>query len=144
MDRSPEQHFTVALKLRIDWSELDYFGHVNNVSFFKYIQASRVNYWDQVGLTASHRATNIGPMLASSKCDFKRPLFYPGNIDILSRVEFIGNTSFSIVHRILDDQGEVAAEAQDVMVMFDFNKNEKIPFPPDLRSKIEALEKRTF
>lgn len=144
MNQASGQDFTVTLNLRIDWSELDYFGHVNNVSFFKYIQASRVNYWDQVGLTESHRATNIGPMLATSKCDFKRPLFYPGNISILSRVEFIGNTSFSIVHKILNEEGDVAAEAQDVMVMFDFNKHQKIPFPADLRKKIETLKHKTF
>jgi acyl-CoA thioester hydrolase len=33
-----EIQFPVKLQLRLDWSELDYFGHVNNVSFFKYIR----------------------------------------------------------------------------------------------------------
>lgn len=139
-----EKDFQVELKLRIDWSELDYFGHVNNVSFFKYIQASRVNYWDQIGLTKFHRETNVGPILVSSKCDFKQPLFYPGQIRIQSRVDFIKNTSFGIYHRILDDKGQISAEAQDVMVIFDFNKNEKISFSKELRDKIEQLEKRTF
>ncbi len=139
-----ETYFPVELTLRIDWSELDYFGHVNNVSFFKYIQAARVNYWDQIGLTQSHRSTNIGPMLASCKCDFKRPLFYPGRVTLLSRVEFIGNTSFSLCHRLIDHTGQIAAEAQDVMVMFDFNKNEKVPFPQDLRMKISALENKSL
>jgi acyl-CoA thioester hydrolase len=139
-----EKDFPVELKLRIDWSELDYFGHVNNVSFFKYIQASRVNYWDNIGLTKSHRKTNIGPMLASCKCDFKQPLFYPGEIIIHSRVDLIKNTSFSICHRILNDKGQIAAEAQDIMVMFDFNKNEKIIFPKELKEKIEKLERKIF
>jgi acyl-CoA thioester hydrolase len=110
--------FPVKLEIRIDWSELDYFGHVNNVSFFKYIQASRVNFWDIIGLTESHRNTNIGPLLASCKCDFKKPLYYPGNITVQAGVAFIGNTSFSLHHRIVDDANEIAAEAQDVMVMF--------------------------
>lgn len=136
--------FPVKLQLRIDWSELDYFGHVNNVAFFKFIQAARVNYWDQIGLTQSHRETNIGPMLASCKCDFKQPLFYPGEITLLTRVAFIKNTSFSFAHSILNEKGELAAEAQDVMVMFDFNKNEKVIFPNHLRAKMEKLESRTF
>ncbi len=139
-----EAVFPIKLPLRIDWSELDYFGHVNNVSFFKYIQASRVNYWDSIGLTASHRETHIGPMLASCKCDFRRPLFYPGQVTLLARVDFIKNTSFGICHRLIDDKGEIVAEAQDIMVMFDFNKNEKVPFPKDLKEKIEQLEGRTF
>lgn len=139
-----EHNFPVKLQLRIDWSELDYFRHVNNVSFFKYIQASRVNYWDKIGLTESHKNTNIGPMLASCKCDFKKPLFYPGQVTILARVDFIKNTSFSICHQIIDENGEIAAEAQDIMVMFDFNRNEKVVFPIALKEQIEKIENKIF
>lgn len=136
--------FHIHLKLRIDWSEMDYFKHVNNVSFFKYIQSSRVHYWDQIGLNQSHEETNIGPILASSKCDFKRPLFYPGHVTIWSRVNYIKNTSFGICHKLLNDKHELVAEAQDVIVLYDFNKNEKTQFPKALKNKIEHLEKRTF
>ena len=139
-----EKDFPVELNLRIDWSDLDYFGHVNNISFFKYIQASRVNYWDRIGLTKSHRDTNVGPVLASCKCDFKQPLFFPGQITIFSRVDFIKNTSFSICHRIINEKGQIVAEAQDIIVMFDFNKNEKISFPKDLKKSIENIENKTF
>ncbi|MES2779397.1 MAG: thioesterase family protein [Bacteroidota bacterium] len=139
-----EPTFPVQLDLRIDWSELDYFGHVNNVSFFKYIQASRVYYWDHIGLTQSHRATNIGPMLVSCKCDFKQPLFYPGHVSILSRVEFIKNTSFGIQHRLLNSSHETVAEAHDIMVLFDFNTNQKVLIPQALRDSIEQLEKPSF
>ncbi|GIV28450.1 MAG: hypothetical protein KatS3mg027_2264 [Bacteroidia bacterium] len=55
------ENFNIALKLRIDWSELDYFGHVNNVSFFKYIQAGRVNYWEKIGLIEYYKQHKIGP-----------------------------------------------------------------------------------
>ncbi|MES2558998.1 MAG: thioesterase family protein [Bacteroidota bacterium] len=137
-----ELFFPVQLDLRIDWSELDYFGHVNNVSFFKYIQASRVHYWDQIGLTQSHLDTNIGPLLASCTCDFKQPLHYPGTVSIQSRVNFIKNTSFGIQHRLLNKHNEVVAEAQDILVMFDYNNNEKISVPQTLRDTINALEKR--
>jgi acyl-CoA thioester hydrolase len=130
----------VHLTLRVDWSELDYFRHVNNVSFFKYIQSARVNYWDQIGLTLMHQQTNVGPMLASCQCHFKAPLFYPSTIQIVTQCHTIGNTSFGFTHRIFNEQEQLAAEAQDVMVMFDFNKNLKVPFPEELRRKIEALE----
>jgi acyl-CoA thioester hydrolase len=136
--------FKVVLTLRIDWSEMDMYGHVNNVSYFKYVQAARVNYWEQVGITEHHAASNIGAMLAGSKCTFKRPLFYPGTVRIESRVEFIKNTSFGIVHRLLDSDGNIAAEAEDVIVMFDFTKNEKSPFPPFIKQRIEELEGKSF
>lgn len=136
--------FPVKHVLRIDWSELDYFMHVNNVSFFKYIQSARVNYWDQIGLTQSHLETNVGPMLASVNCEFRKPLFYPGQVTILSRTEFIKNTSFGFHHLLLNDAGEVAAEAHDVMVMFDFAANKKMPFPAGFRENIGKLANKRF
>ncbi|HYG15478.1 MAG TPA: acyl-CoA thioesterase [Bacteroidia bacterium] len=137
-------HYPVELPLRIDWSELDLFGHVNNVAFMKYVQASRVNYWDTIGLTKLYDETRQGPMLASTACRFKKPLFYPGSIIVKARVDFIKTTSFGIHHIIVDHAGDIAAEAEDVIVMFDFNTGVKIPFPPDLRAAVEKLEGKRF
>jgi acyl-CoA thioester hydrolase len=139
-----ESKYPVKLNIRLDWSEMDLFGHINNVSYFKFIQASRVNYWETIGLTDIHKATNVGPMLASTHCNFKQPLFYPGTIVVEARMDFIKNTSFGIQHRILTPEGEVAAEANDVMVMYDFNKNEKAPFPHELKKIVEKLEDNVF
>ena len=74
--------YQTELILRLDWSDLDYFKHINNVSFFRFIQSARVHYWDCIGLTEYHNETNIGPILASCKCDFINTLHYPGNVTI--------------------------------------------------------------
>ena len=137
-------HFPVKLQLRIDWSEMDLFGHVNNVAYFRYVQAARVNYWEISMLSKLFNEMKLGPILLSTGCQFIKPLFYPGNITVESRVEFIKNTSFGIHHRILNDQDEVAAEAKDVIVTYDFNRNEKIPVPDDFRAAVERIEGRKF
>ena len=134
--------FHVSLPIRIDWSELDYLGHVNNVSYFKYIQSARVHYFELIGLTEMYLETRVGAILLNMSCDFILPLFYPGHIIIQAGMEFIKNTSFGMKFRILNDKGELAAEAKDVLVMFDYNKNEKIPFPESLKQKIQEIEKR--
>jgi acyl-CoA thioester hydrolase len=136
--------FPVKLPLRLDWSEMDLFGHINNVSYFKYIQASRVNYWESIGLTQLHSEMKLGPILASTSCNFLKPLFYPGDIVVQCSLSFIKNTSFGIRHQILNSDGEIAATADDVIVLYDFIKNEKVAMPADLRQKIEALEQRSF
>lgn len=134
----------VQLHLRLDWSEMDMFGHINNFSFFKYIQASRVNYWEVCGFSKTFAETGIGPMLLSTGCRFIQPLFYPGNITVQACVQFIKNTSFGIRHRILNDKGELAAEEEDVIVVFDFNKNEKVPVSAGLKESIAAIEGKEF
>ena len=136
--------FPVKLKLRIDWSEMDLFGHVNNVAYFKYIQASRVNYWEKCRIGEMYNETKIGPILLSTSCKFIKPLHYPGNIIVASRIEFIKNTSFGIHHRILNEHNEIAAEAHDVVVNYDFNKNEKVPVSEQFLKAVEAIEGRKF
>lgn len=134
----------VRLALRIDWSELDLFGHVNNVAYFKYIQASRVHYWDQIGLTHLYSETGFGPMLVSTSCQFRQQLFYPGNIVVEASVRSIGTTSMVIRHRILNEEGKLAAEAEDIVVCFDFKAGAKAPVPGYIRERIESLEGRSF
>jgi acyl-CoA thioester hydrolase len=132
--------FPVKLPLRIDWSEMDLFGHINNVAYFKYIQASRVHYWELTGVAATFHQTRIGPILLSTNCQFIKPLHYPGNIVVESRVEFIKTTSFGIHHRILNPAGEVAAEAHDVIVNYDFEKDEKTPISDVFKQAVSRIQ----
>ena len=130
---------TLELSLRIDWSEMDMYGHVNNVAYFKYIQAARVSFWEQVGIIKSYEQSKVGPILLSASCNFIKPLFYPGNIIISTTVEFLKNTSFGLRHRIFNEQKDLAADAQDVIVYFDFNKNEKVHIAGELRNRLATM-----
>jgi acyl-CoA thioester hydrolase len=142
---SSMEGYNTKLELRIDWSEMDLFAHVNNVSFFKYIQAARVNYWEKLGLNINRPiGQNEGPMLAQTTCQFKKPLHYPGSVSIYTKISFVKNTSFSIQHILVDQNNEVAAEAEDIVVYYDFGKNEKARIPDLLRDKIKLIEQKEF
>ncbi|WP_339661285.1 thioesterase family protein [Croceibacter atlanticus] len=133
------EKFPLTLTLRIDWSETDAYKHVNNVTFIKYMQSARVNFWEETGLATYHTDTNKGPMLVSTKCDFKQQLTYPGNVIIKTRVTHIGTTSFSLKHYILNESNQVSAIGQDVAVCFDFNTQKTFEIPDWLREKMEEF-----
>lgn len=124
------------ISLRIDWSELDIFGHVNNVAFNKYAQAARLNYVDTIGLMQLHRIQNIGFMVAETNCQFKKELLFPGNIHIQTKIDFVKNTSFALEHTMINDNDEIVAIAKDVLVVFDFNKKEKVLIPEEIKKKM--------
>jgi acyl-CoA thioester hydrolase len=128
--------FSRKLEMRIDWSELDAFGHVNNLSIMKYVQAARMVCLDAVGLMQSKSAEGIGPILASINCQFRKPLFYPGLVTVYSRVDDIKNTSFRIQYEVYNDKAEIAAEAKDIIVLFDFNRQAKMAISEDLRKRL--------
>lgn len=124
------------ISLRIDWSELDVFGHVNNVAFNKYAQAARLSYVDTIGLMKLHKTQNIGFMVAETNCQFKKEVLFPGNIHIQTKIDFVKNTSFALEHIMTNDNDELVAIAKDVLVVFDFNKKEKVLIPLTIKEKI--------
>lgn len=131
--------FKLSLELRIDWSDLDMYKHVNNVSFMRYLQSGRVNFWEATGIYKTYEHTNKGTMLVSTHCDFKKPLFYPGTAIVKTRLDFIKNSSFGLEHHILNKNGELCAIGKDVVVCFDFSRDTTFRIPDDLREKLERF-----
>jgi acyl-CoA thioester hydrolase len=131
--------YKTKLVLRIDWADLDLFGHVNNVAFFRYIQAARVNYCDQIGLSSLNE-TPLSFMVASTQCHFKKPLRYPGDLTVYTKIAWIKNTSMQLDHLLLNPLGEVVAEGIDVLVVYDHKTGIKAGFTEALRKSISAIE----
>ncbi len=132
--------FHNQLDLRLDWADLDVFGHVNNIAYFRFVQSSRIAFLNCINLFDFYEQENIGPILLSCKCDFKKPLQYPGSIRCHSQLEFLGNSSFGLQHEIIDlSDNVIAAEAHDVIVLYDFQKGKSTTIPDDLRSRFEAV-----
>lgn len=128
------------IELRIDWSEIDLFGHVNNIAILRYVQTARVNCLEAIGLMQSQAKDKIGPILASTSCQFRKPLFYPGKVTIHSSVDQIKNSSFRVRHSVCNSNREIVAEAQDIIVLFDFHKQNKLTIPNELRKRIRKLQ----
>ncbi len=130
----------MTLTLRIDWSEQDIYGHVNNVSYFKYQQAARVAHWEALDLDNLYEERGVGPVVASVSIQFKKQLHYPGAVRTESRVAFIRNTSFGVDHKMFDDAGDLCAEGHDVIVLYHHERGEAIPVSPRIRQAMEALQ----
>ncbi|MBZ9631059.1 acyl-CoA thioesterase [Salegentibacter sp. LM13S] len=131
--------YKLELELRIDWSDLDMYKHVNNISFMRYMQSGRVNFWEASGIYEMYENTNMGTMLVSTHCDFKKSLYYPGNAIVKTKIDFVKNTSFGLKHLILNEADEVCAEGKDVVVCYDFEKDKTFRIPEDLRTQLSKF-----
>lgn len=136
--------FNTEIKIKLDWSEMDLFGHINNVAYFKYIQAARVNYCELVGINTYNPEQKLSFAVAATNCQFKKPLYYPGEIVVKTKVAWIKNSSLQLDHVIINQNNEVSAEGSDVIVIFDYAANTKVNVPAGVKEKIVKIEKRAF
>ena len=137
--------YPIILTLPILWGDQDAFGHVNNVVYFRWCESARVAYLNDTGLQALMSQANLGPILASIKCDYLRQLNYPDTVRIGARVTRIGNKSVSMEHAIFSDslQG-IVAKSDSVVVLFDYGQQKSCAIPADVRDKIAAVEGKSF
>ncbi|MDT0689937.1 thioesterase family protein [Salegentibacter sp. F188] len=131
--------YKLSLEIRIDWSDLDLYQHVNNVSFMRYLQSGRVNFWEATGIYENYNNSNRGTMLVSTHCNFKKSLYYPGKAIVKTRLGYIKNSSFSLNHLVLNEDGEICAEGEDVVVCYDFDENKTFRIPEELRAILKKF-----
>ena len=137
--------YPIVLTLPILWGDQDAFGHVNNVVYFRWCESARVTYLNDTGLQALMSQANLGPILASIKCDYLRQLNYPDTVRIGARVTRIGNKSVSMEHAIYSDALQaIVAKSDSVVVLFDYGQQKSCLIPANVREKIAAVEGKSF
>lgn len=124
----------------VAWGEQDLFGHVNNIVYFRYFESVRMHFLDRIGVLRSYDQEGIGVILASTTCDYLKPIEWPGAITVRTGCDRIGTTSFTMVYQITNAAGELIAKGSSVQVMYDYNKATKVPVPQEVRMAIEELQ----
>ena len=100
--------------LSVRWSDLDSYGHVNNVKFFDYVQESRIAV---LADTVEWGAEDVW-LVVRQDLEYRRPMdFRTEPYEVASAVSHIGNRSFRLAAEIRDpDSGTVFATARTILV----------------------------
>ena len=139
------EHVPVAVDIAVAWGEMDSFQHVNNVVYLRWLETARIAYFDRVGLMRRMVDEGVGPILARAAVDYRRPVTYPDQVLVGTRVTTLGNSSYHMEHRIVSaGQGVVAAEVDSTLVQLDYHRGKSFAMGDRERRGIQALEGREF
>ncbi|HEX6307609.1 MAG TPA: thioesterase family protein [Longimicrobiales bacterium] len=132
--------FPIVITVPVAWGEMDAFGHVNNIVFFRYFESARIAYLDAIGFRGDAPGS-IGPILASTHCRFRRPLAYPDTVRIGARATELTADRFTMEYRVVSEAlGETAAAGGGVIVAYDYAAGRKALLPETVRARIRDLE----
>lgn len=141
---STSSPFVVSVKIPVAWGEQDAFGHLNNVVYFRFFESVRMHYLDRIGVLRSHNEQGIGVILASTTCDFKKPVEWPAKLIVRCGCSAVGNTSFTMAYEIRDEQGGLVASGTSVQVMYDYRASTKVRVPDAIRAAIASVQGGSF
>ncbi|WP_367650492.1 acyl-CoA thioesterase [Nocardioides sp. zg-DK7169] len=129
--------------VRVRFSDVDVYGHVNNVKYFEYLQEARIWLVDQMVRDAGVDTAGVSVVVAQTDVDYKVPiLFRPEAYDVWSTIAHLGTKSMVIESEICDGE-QVLARARVVMVFFDVATQRSAAPPEEYREVVEKYAART-
>jgi acyl-CoA thioester hydrolase len=123
----------------VRFSDVDVYGHVNNVKYFEYFQEARLAFLSS--LAGGRLDPELSLVLASLDVDYRRPvLFRPEPYVIETWVDRVGTSSFRLAAEISDD-GHLLSRARGVLVAFDLEQQRSRPLAgPERERLLSAVE----
>jgi acyl-CoA thioester hydrolase len=107
------------------WSDMDAFGHVNNVVFLRYLEEARIDFMFRLQPGDGSPSFSGGSVVARHEIDYVRPLVHRHEpVVVESWVTRIGAASLTIAYEIKDSEGssEVYVRASTVVVPYDLEE----------------------
>jgi acyl-CoA thioester hydrolase len=123
---------------RVRWSDVDTYGHVNNVKYFEYYQEARIAFLS--GLSdGSPQDTGRGVVVARIDVDYRRPILFRSEpFQVETWVSRVGTSSYDLEAEIKDGD-EVLSRAHAVVVAFDLHRQRSRPLSEVERARLDDL-----
>ena len=64
--------------ISIRWGDMDAMGHLNNTSYFRFLETARIDWMTHLGCTPS--PAGEGPVIINAFCNFYKQFEYPGDV----------------------------------------------------------------
>ena len=109
------------IRTTVRFADCDPLGHVNHAVYLSYAEQARFGLWRRLwgfnGETAKTAAGGVGLILARAECDYKVPATYGDTLEVRLGLVAIGRTSFTYIYEVVDQTGQIVANARSVQVL---------------------------
>jgi acyl-CoA thioester hydrolase len=119
----------------------DHQGHMTTMHYVGMFDAAFWHLLSAAGFSRDYlEANGTGFVDVQDTIRYRAEQAVGALVHIESGITKVGNTSVTGYHRMLNSEsGEVAATSEKITVYFDLKARRKVPFPEDLRARLEAM-----
>ena len=122
--------------VHVRFSDVDVYGHVNNVKYFEYFMEARILMTARLWKGMPEGTPEPSMVVAQTDVDYKVPiLFRPEPYDAWSGISRVGERSMTIESEICDGD-TVLSRARVAMVFFDAKAGRAAPPPEAYRERL--------
>ncbi len=135
------KEFSVIEKINVQWGEMDSAQHVNNVVYLRWAETARIAYFYAMEQAVSPTDNTAGFILAYQDCKYIFPITYPDKVIIGIKITELQTDRFTfLAHLYSEKHQRIAAISKQVVVTFDYKKQQKVAVPQQMIDRILAIE----
>ena len=126
------------MRIPIRWGDMDAMGHLNNTTYFRYMETVRIDWMLSIGSMPDPQGE--GPVIVNAFCNFFKQLEYPGDVLIKMYVSDPARTTFetwATMERV-DQPGVIYAAGGATAIWVDFPAKKAKTLPDHIRKLISG------
>ncbi len=118
------------MTIPIRWGDMDAMGHLNNGSYFRYLETIRIDWMYSIGAVPD--PLGEGPVIVNAFCNFYQQLVYPGNVLVKMYTSDPGRTTFETwcTMERADAPGTICAAGGATTIWVNFTAQKAVALPP--------------
>jgi acyl-CoA thioester hydrolase len=123
-----------SIELPVQFRDIDVMGHVNHATYLQYMETARVELARSLGqVTKGFRSSFI---LASARCEFKKPITDERRITVTAWVSRIGDRSWDLDYSIRGPRRVEYAVGRTTQVAYDYKTRSVVGISGRLKRKL--------
>jgi acyl-CoA thioester hydrolase len=131
-----------SIELPVQFRDIDVMGHVNNATYFQYMETARVELARKLGLIrGGFRGSFI---VASARCEFKKPIRDERRITVSVWVSRIGDRSWDLDYSIHGPRRAEYAIGRTTQVAYDYKTRATVRISGKLKKELAKYIGRPF
>ena len=131
-----ERRLAHVERIPIRWGDMDAMGHVNNTVYFRYMEQARISWFGEL-VPEDEAWQSTGIVIANAICNYRRPITYPGTVEVKLYVGSPGGSSVPTYYELrVGKDATPYADGEAVVVFIDLKLQKPARMPEDIRHRL--------
>lgn len=141
-----EQEFSYFYPVKVRFSEVDMYGHLNNTVPFLYFQEARINFFMSNGLMNDwlNDHSDLIIVAADLQCDFLKQVFFDEDLKIYVKANEIGRSSVDIHYMGKNSKNEICFVGRGALVQISKKTGKAVPWSDDVKKILAGESSKTL
>ena len=134
IDIPDQKKLVFETHIAVRWGDVDAMGHVNNATYFRYMETARIDWFRSIGCVPD--AQGEGPVIVNAFCNFYRQFEYPDEVLLKMYVSDPGRTTFEswATMEKVAEPGVVCAAGGATTIWVNFPQQKAVGLPDWIRA----------